>query len=125
MPNVFKRVEIQLLDIVRRRFQHDLKLIVVLQAIRVFAVAAIRRTAAGLHIGGIPSFRSDGAQKSGGVKSARAHLHVQRLQHDTATAGPVLLQGENQPLEGGDIRFYCAHNNGIRYNFQVPHYIQA
>jgi hypothetical protein len=39
------------------------------------------------------------------------------LQHDTATAGPVLLQGENQPLEGGDIWFRGAHNNGIQYSF--------
>jgi hypothetical protein len=77
-----------------------LKLVVVLQAVGVFAIAAVGGTAAGLHIGGIPGFRADGAQKGGGMKSAGAHFHVIGLDDDTALAGPEVLELENQVLKG-------------------------
>ncbi len=86
-------IEIQFLNIVRRRFEQNLKLIVVLQAIGVFAVAAVGGPPTGLHIGGVPGFRTDGPQKGGRMESARAHCHVQGLQHHATMGRPEVLQG--------------------------------
>ena len=61
-----KRIKIQLLNVFWRRFQDDLKLIVMLQPVGVFAVAAVRRSPAGLHVGGVPALRPDGSEKSRG-----------------------------------------------------------
>ena len=95
-----KRIKIQLLNVFWRRFQDDLKLIVMLQPVGVFAVAAVRRSPAGLHVGGVPALRPDGSEKSRGVKGAGAHFEVQRLQNNTTLFGPELLKRHDQPLKG-------------------------
>lgn len=74
-----------------------------LQPVGVLAVTAIGGSSAGLDIGGIPGFRPDGAQESGGVEGARAHFHVDRLQNHAAVISPEFLQGQDQALEGFDI----------------------
>ena len=71
-----------------------------LQAVGVFAVAAIFGAAAGLHVGGFPWLGADGAQKRGGVAGARADFHVVGLEQGAALGVPVLLQFENDLLEG-------------------------
>ena len=76
--------QIQLLHIGRRRLDHHLELVVVLQPERVVAIATISGPAGGLHIGGAPGLGPNGAQKGGGVKGARAHLHVIGLQNHAA-----------------------------------------
>ena len=80
-----------------------------LQAVGVLAVAAISRAPRGLYVGGVPGFRADGAQKSGGVKSTGAHLHVVGLQDHTALLGPITLQGEDQSLEGACVGRSLTH----------------
>jgi hypothetical protein len=72
----------------------------VLQAIRVLAITAIGRTTARLYVGGVPGFRADGAQKRCGVESAGAHFHIVGLKYHTTLLSPVLLEGEDQVLEG-------------------------
>jgi len=71
----------------------------VLQAIRVFPVAAVRRPARWLDIGGTPGFGTDSAQKCGRVEGAGTDLHVIGLQQDTAPCPPELLECEYQVLE--------------------------
>ena len=71
-----------------------------LQAVGVLAVATVGGAAARLDVGGVPGLRADGAEEGGGVEGAGAHFHVVGLQHHAALLGPVVLQGENQVLEG-------------------------
>ena len=98
-PDRVKRVQVQLLQVRWRRLQDHLELIVVLQPVRVLAVAAVLRAPRGLHVSGVPRFRPERAQGGGRVKRARAHLHVVGLQHHAAVVRPIALQGQDQPLE--------------------------
>ena len=75
-----QRAQVQLLKIIRRGFDADLKLIVVLQAKWVIAVTPVGGPARRLHVSGAPGLGADGAQKSRRVKGPRAHLHVVGLQ---------------------------------------------
>src|SRR5207253_9857202 len=76
-----------------------LVLVIVLQAVRILAVAAVLRAARGLHIRGVPRLGPDGTQERRGVKRARAHLHVIGLQQHAAMAIPELVQPQDQLLE--------------------------
>ena len=89
---MLQRLDVQLLEVERRRFEDDLELIVVLQAHGVFAVTTVTRTAAWLHVGGVPALGTDCPQEGGGVKGARAHFHVERLDDDAALFCPEMLQ---------------------------------
>ena len=95
-----ERSEVELLEASRRRLHDDLELVVVLQAVGVLAVAAIGGAARGLHVGRVPGLGPDGAQEGGGMEGAGTDLHVQGLEDHAALFGPVLLQGEDQALEG-------------------------
>ena len=95
-----ERAQVQLEDVGRRRLEHHLVLVVVLQAVRVLAIAAVLGPAAGLHVGGLPGLRAERAQEGRGVRGARAHLHVVGLQQRAALGVPVGLQLENDLLEG-------------------------
>src|SRR5690606_28961025 len=53
-----QRFQVQLLNIGRVRLEHHLELVVVLQAVGVFAVAAVGGPAGRLHVGGVPGFRT-------------------------------------------------------------------
>ena len=96
----FERAQIQLQDVVGRRLQNNLELVVVLQAVGVLAIAAVLRAAAGLHIGCLPGLGADGAQKGRGVRGTGADFHVIGLEQCTALFGPVGLQFQNDLLEG-------------------------
>src|SRR5690606_22099544 len=95
-----QRFQVELLDVRRVRLEHYLELVIVLQTVGVLAVAAIGGPAGRLHIGGVPGFRTDGAQEGGGVEGAGAHFHIVGLQDHAALFGPELLQGQDQVLEG-------------------------
>ena len=97
----FEGAEIQLQNIVRRRLQHHLILVVMLHAIRVLAVATVLGAARRLHVGGLPRLRADGAQEGGGVAGAGADFHVVGLQQGAALFAPVLLQAKNDLLKRG------------------------
>ena len=77
-----------------------LKLIVVLQAVGVVAVAAVFGATAGLDVGGKPRFGAERAQAGGGVGCAGADFHIERLEQGAALGGPVVLQFEDDLLEG-------------------------
>ena len=98
--NSLKRVEVELLGVHRRGLDEHLELIVVLQAVGVLAVAAVSGTAARLRIAGAPSAGAERAERRGGMEGAGADLRVIGL-HDDATLGaPVLLELQNDVLEG-------------------------
>ena len=96
----FERAQIQIQNVGWRRFQHHLVLVVMLKSIGVLAITAVFRTAAGLHIGRLPWLGANGAQKSGGVRSACTHFHVIGLQQRAALSVPIGLQFQNDLLEG-------------------------
>src|SRR5690554_453189 len=100
-----QRTQIQFLNVVGRRFQCHLELVVMLQAVGVLAVAAVFGTTTRLHISRIPGLRAYGAQKSGGVKSAGADFEVKGLQNHAALTCPIFLQCENEPLKSAYIGF--------------------
>ena len=70
-----------------------------LQPIGIFAVAAILRPARWLHIGRVPGFRAERAQRRRRMKGARADLHVIGLQDHAAVIRPITLQRQDQALE--------------------------
>src|SRR5690606_12135237 len=82
-----------------RRLEHDLVLVVVLEPVRILAIATVLRSARWLHVGRAPRFRADRAQERGGVERACADLHVVRLQKCAALEVPILLQAQDQLLE--------------------------
>jgi hypothetical protein len=91
-----QRAKVEVEDVFRRRFQHHLVLVIVLQAVRVFAVAAILRAA---HVGGAPRLRSDRAQEGAGVEGACADFHVVGLEQGATLLVPVGLQSQDDLLE--------------------------
>jgi len=79
-----ERLEIEVLDVVRRRLQDHLELVVMLQPVGVLAVAAVLGPARGLHVSGVPGSGPECAQCGGGMEGAGADLHVIGLQDDAA-----------------------------------------
>ena len=100
-----QRLEIEVLEVRRRRLQDHLVLVVVLQPVGVLAVAAVLGAARGLDVGGAPGLGAERAQRRGRVEGAGAHLHVVGLQDDAALLGPVALERQDQVLEGQRLRF--------------------
>jgi hypothetical protein len=99
-PQLGQTLQIQGLNVVGRRFQYNLILIVVLHAIRVFTVPSIRRTPAWLGIGGPPGLWAKGPEKRGRVKGSCAHLKIIGLKNDAALLSPIVMQCEDEILEG-------------------------
>jgi hypothetical protein len=94
-----KRLQIEILNVGGRGLQDHLVLIIVLQPVRVLAVAPVLGTARGLHIGGVPRVRAERAQRGRGMERARPDLHVVGLEDHAAIVGPITLQGEDQALK--------------------------
>ena len=94
-----ERLEIELLDVRRRRLQDHLELVIVLQPVRVLAVAAVLRPARGLHVGRVPRLRPERAQRRRRMERAGADFHVVGLQDDAALLRPEVLQRQDQALE--------------------------
>jgi hypothetical protein len=121
--DTFQRIQVKLLDVRWVRLHHHLKLVVMLQAVGVFAVAAIGRSTRWLHIGGIPGFGTECAQEGGGVKGAGAHFHIVGLQYHAALLGPILLQREDQILKCRGR--CCGHGHCLRVVLEEPRIINA
>ncbi len=102
---LFQGAQIEFLNVVGGRLDDHLELVVVLQAVRVFTVAAVSRTAGRLHVGAGDGLGAQGAQAGHGVRSTGTHFHIQRLNDGTALAGPIVLQLQDQALKGFDIEF--------------------
>ena len=91
--------EIKFLHIFRRRLQDDLQLHVLEQAIGIFSVASVGRTARGLHVGDFVGLRPQHAQKSFRRHGARSDFDVIGLLQDASALRPESLQAEDQFLE--------------------------
>ena len=91
--------EVEVLDVGRRRLQDHLELLVLVEAVRVLAVAAVGGPARGLHVGDAPGLGAEHAQEGLGVHGPRAHLRVPGLVDEAAAIGPVVLEGEHDLLQ--------------------------
>ena len=92
-------LQVELLHLVGRRLQDDLELVVLEQAVRVLAEAAVRRPARRLHVGHAPVLGPEHAQKGLGVHGPGAHLDVEGLLEEAASGGPEFRQLEDQLLK--------------------------
>ena len=98
-PQCTKAAKVEILHIVGRRLQNDLKLEIVLKPIGVFAIPPVRGTPRRLHIGHSPRLRPDNPQKRRGVKRAGTTFYIHRLSDDASPARPIALQSENHILK--------------------------
>ncbi len=92
-------LEIEFLDVTRRRLQDHLILVIMLQTVGVFAVAPVGRTAAGLHECGVPRLRPQRAQRGCSVESTRPHAHIIGLQNHTALRAPEVMEVQDHVLK--------------------------
>ena len=95
-----KRPQVELLGVDRRGLDEHLELIVVLHAVGVLAVAAVGGTAAGLRIAGAPLGGTERAQRGRGMEGTGTDLGVIGLHNDAALLAPVLLEAQDDVLEG-------------------------
>ena len=101
MPIAARRAEIEGLEIGRARLQDHLILVIMLEPVRILAVAAVGRAAAGLDVGGLPRIGAEASKGGGGVEGAGAHLDVVGLEDQAALTAPIIVEGEDQRLEAG------------------------
>ncbi len=85
------------------------------EAVRVFAVATVGGPAARLHVSDAVGLLAKHPQESLGMHRAGAHLHIVGLLKHAAAAGPESLQLEDELLEVGP----AAGNFTFYFSFQV------
>ena len=73
------------------------------QTIRIFAVAAVLWAARRLNVRGSPGFRTKRPQERRGVRRTRPDFHVDRLHQSAALAVPVFLQAQDDFLKGNHV----------------------
>ena len=95
-----QRTQVELLSVDRRGLDEHLELIVVLHAVGVLAVAAVGGTAAGLRIAGAPLGGTERAQRGRGMEGTGTDLGVIGLHNYAALLAPVLLEAQDDVLEG-------------------------
>ena len=95
----FERLQVKLLNVVGRGLQDYLILVVVLQAVRIFTIAAVLRSARRLHEGGVPRLRADGAEERCGMESAGTDLDIVRLEQRTTLFVPKTLETQDDFLK--------------------------
>ena len=95
-----QRLQVDVLDVRRRRLDDHLVLVVVAQTVGVLAVAAVGGPHGRLHVGGPPRPRVQTAQEGGRVEGAGADLGVVRLDDHAALGLPVRLQAVDDRLVG-------------------------
>ena len=98
--NGSQRTQVELLSVDRRRLDEHLELIVVLHAVGVLAVAAVGGTAARLSVAGAPLGGTERAQRGRGVEGTGTDLGVIGLHNNAALLAPVLLEAQDDVLEG-------------------------
>ena len=81
------------------RFQNHLKLHVLIETIRIVAVAAVGGASAGLHIGGAIGLRAKHAEESLRAHGARADFHIERLLDNASALAQVLFEAQDHLLE--------------------------
>src|SRR5581483_9585328 len=98
-PARLEALQVDLLHVVGRRFQHDLKLMVLEQPVRIFAEAAVGGPPRRLHVRDVPVRRPEHPQERLRVHRAGADLDVERLLQRAAARGPEFRQLQNQVLK--------------------------
>jgi hypothetical protein len=98
-PDGAERLEVEILDVDRRRFQDHLELVELLCPVRVVAVTTVGRAARRLDEGNVPGFGPEGAEERSRVVRPRPHLGIVRLYEEAAVPGPEGLEGEDEVLE--------------------------
>ena len=96
----FEAAEILFEHVIGRRLQDDLELLMLVEAVGIFAVAAVGGAAAGLHVRHFIRFGAEDAQEGFGRHGAGADFEIMRFLDDGATVGPVVLQLEDCVLKG-------------------------
>jgi hypothetical protein len=81
-------VEIDLLDIKRRRLEDDLILIIVLEPIGVLSITAIRGPARRFDIGNFPRLRAQDPEEGGGIERPCPNFQIVRLLDDASLICP-------------------------------------
>ncbi len=99
IPIAFEASQILIDHVVGRRLQNHLQLLMLVEPVRIFAIAPVGGTAARLNIRDAIRLRPQHAQERFGTHRARPHLHVVRLLDDRAAVGPIALQFENRILK--------------------------
>ena len=87
-----ERLQVDVLDVGRRRLDDHLVLVVVAEAVRVLAVAPVGGPHGRLDVGGAPGARVEAAQEGRRVEGAGPDLGVVRLHDDAALLLPEGLQ---------------------------------
>ena len=98
--NGFKTAKVLFEHIVGCGLQDDLQLLVLIETVAVFTVAAVGWAAAGLNVGNLIGLRTEYAQKCFGRHGAGPDFEIVRFLDDGATVGPVALQFEDCVLKG-------------------------
>ena len=107
----FEAAEVLIDDVGGRGLEDDLELLVLIEAIGVFAVAAVGGAAAGLNISDTIWFRAKNAQKCFGGHGAGADFEVVGFGDNAAAVGPVFFEGEDGVLEGGGLGHRAARGS--------------
>src|SRR5690606_38844927 len=98
-PQRTQRIQIQFLKIFRRRFQNNLKLMMPLYPIGIFAITPVCWPPTRLYKSSAPRLWTNGTQKACRMECASANLHINRLQQYTPLFTPEVLQGTNHVLK--------------------------
>ena len=98
-PNRAQRLQVQLLDILRRRLQDYLQLHMLEQPVGIFSVTSIRRTPRRLHIRDFVWLRTQHAQKRFRRHRSCARFDVIWLLEHASTFGPKRLQPQDELLK--------------------------
>ena len=91
--------QIQVLDVFRAWLDQYLKLIVVLQAVGVFAITPVLGPSAGLRVGNGYGFGAKRSEKGARMEGSGTHLNVVRLDQIAALSCPIVLQSEDNILK--------------------------
>src|SRR5712664_287879 len=94
-----KTLEVEILDINRRRFEDDLKLRMLVQTIGIFAIAAVGGPTTRLDVGDAIGIGAKDTEKGFRMHRAGADLDVVRLLEDAALLYPKLGELQDQILE--------------------------
>jgi hypothetical protein len=94
-----KRVEVDPLDVERRRLEDDLELVVLVHPHRVLAVAAVAGAPRRLTVGDVPRLRAQHAEEGVRVHRPRADLDVVGLLKDAAPLAPEALDPQEESLK--------------------------
>jgi hypothetical protein len=95
----FQALQIKIEHIGGRRLQDDLKLLVLVEAVRILAIAAVGGAAARLNVGDAVRIGAEHAEKGLGTHRAGPHFHVVGLLNHAAPVGPELFEFEDRLLE--------------------------